>query len=211
MTRALALAAVVGAVAGGGATAAVVLLMPEGETAARTGPESGGTQKEEPGAAFTPFDDALLRYVPDDIRPSCRHAPPVTDKFDATVSCRPGGVVDSLTYSHARSGRYLYDYLADRMAKAGLPVALTRPRAGLCRTGDVPSVNGTVAVGLSGRAEEPEPVTREQRLGLVLCAETPGGARIEWLTQEVAIYAIARGTDLAALYEWWRSDAGPEA
>jgi serine/threonine protein kinase len=212
--RALALAAAVGAVVGGGGAAAVMLLVPGAETAAPKQPparEPASTQTQETAApAFTPFDKALVRYVPDEIRPSCRHARPLTGDFDATVSCRLGGVVDSVRFSHARSGRYLFDFLSERMARAGLPAAARGPGNGRCSTGDIPSINSTVAVGLSGRAEVPPPVTLEERLGYVLCDKTAGRARIEWLTQEVGIYAVAWGKDLGALYEWWRRDAGPE-
>ena len=37
-----------------------------------------------------------------------------------------------------------------------------------------------------------------------------GRDRIEWTTNEIAVYAIATGEDLPTLYEWWRTDAGPE-
>jgi hypothetical protein len=212
--RALVLAAAVGAVVGGGAAAAVMLLVPGAETAASEQPtarEPASTQTQETAAsAFTPFDEELVRYVPDEIRPSCRHARPLTADFDATLSCRPGGVVDSVRFSHARSGRYLFDFLSQRMAKAGLPAAARGPGSGQCSTGDIPSISSTVAMGLSGRAEVSPPVTLAERLGYVLCDQTADGARIEWLTQEVGIYAIARGKDLRTLYEWWRKDAGPE-
>jgi serine/threonine protein kinase len=212
--RALALAAAVGALVGAGGAAAVMFLAPDEETVAPTQPparEPANTQtKETAASAFTPFDKELVRNVPDEIRPSCRHARPLTPDFDATLSCHPGGVVGSVKFSHARSGRYLHAFLTARMEKAGLPAAARGPGSGQCSTGDVPSINSTVAMGLSGRAEVSTPVTIAERLGYVLCDQAADGARIEWLTQEVGIYAIAKGKDLPRLYEWWLRDAGPE-
>jgi hypothetical protein len=215
--RALALAAAVGVALGGMGAAGVALLVSDDEAAApRTASEEPPAREttEAPRlAALTPFDKELLRYVPDVLRASCRHARPLTADFDATVSCRPGRVVSSLTYSHARSGFHLYDFFVSRMTRAGLPAppasaALTL--TGLCNTGDIPSVNNTVAAGLSGRLEVPEAVTRDERLGLVLCYRRAGRARIEWTTNEVAVYAVAASEELEPLYEWWRRNAGPE-
>ena len=176
--RALALAAAVGVVLGGAVAAGVVLLVSDGETSAPpTAPEEppASETSEAPGlAALTPFDKELLPHVPDELRASCRHAPPLTDDFDATVSCRPGGVVSSLTYSHARSGFLLYDFLLSRMARAGLAASNPPMPTGLCSTGEIPSVNSTMPAGLSGRVEVPEAVTRDERLGFVLCHRRAG-------------------------------------
>jgi hypothetical protein len=60
------------------------------------------------------------------------------------------------------------------------------------------------------RAELSETVTRDELLGYVLCYRRAGRARIEWMTREVGVYAIATSEDLEPLYEWWRKDAGPE-
>jgi hypothetical protein len=207
--RGLAVAAAVGVVFGGAAAAGVALLLSDGETAApRTAPPAGGSTQAPP--ALTPFDKELLPHVPDELRASCRHARPLTANFDATLSCRPGGVVSSLTYSHARSGFHLFDFFLQRMTRAGLTASNPPILSGLCSTGEIPAVNITVPVGLSGRAEMPERVTRDERLGFVLCYRLAGRARIEWMTNELGVYAIATSKDLAALYEWWRRDAGPE-
>ena len=202
-------AAAVGALLVGGIVAAVIVFTGGSDPSARgkTGGGSTSTVDTDVGAAaLTPFDRALLRYVPVAIRSSCRHARPLTDKFDATVTCDPGGVVDFLSYSHARSGPYLYDFLRTRRARAGLPET---PSAGSCSTQVVPSINETVAVGFRGRAES-RPVTRDLELGRILCFKNGDRGRIDWLTREVAIYAIARGSDLRSLYDWWTADAGPE-
>jgi hypothetical protein len=168
--------------------------------------EPVGTQTQST-SEFTPFDEALLPYVPDGIRSGCRHVKPLTDNFDASISCRAGGPVTSLTYSHARSGQYLFEFMRQRRDKVGLPEAA---RAGLCSAGVVPSLNYTVAMGFRGRAESVETPVREAVLGSILCAQIREQARIDWLTQEPAIFATARGNDLAALYQWWTTDAGPE-
>jgi serine/threonine protein kinase len=213
---ALAVAAAVGVVLGGAGAAAVALLASDDETAApRTSPETsepGGTTSESRRAALTPFDKELLQHVPDELQSSCRHTPPLTPDFDATLSCRPGGV-SSLTYSHARSGFLLYNFFLSGMTRAGLPAvpADGRPKlTGLCSTGEIPSLNITAPAGLRGRKEVPEVVPRDERLGLIRCYRRSARARIEWTTNELGVYAVATGEDLGALYDWWRQDGGPE-
>ena len=216
--RVLALAAALGVILGVGSALAVVALSRDrqkiqGELPQAT--EPGGTATTEPDGTvtrsapeFTPFDEALLRHVPDDIQPSCHHVDPRTE-FDASLSCRPGGSVTSLTYSHARSGQYMFEFMRERREKAGL-TEITATPVGLCSAGVVPSINFTVATGFRGRSEATETPVREAELGRILCTQIDGRARIDWLTQEPAIFATARGNDLAALYQWWSTDAGPE-
>jgi serine/threonine protein kinase len=212
--RALVLAAALGVLLGSVGAAAVALLVSDDETnAPRTvsePPPAGETTRDPRLAALTPFDRELLRHVPDELRASCRHAPRLTADFDSTLSCRPDGVGASVTYSHAQSGFHLHNFLVSRMAGAGLTPTEPLTLSGLCRTGEIPSVNSTVAAGLSGRMEVQEIVTRDERLGYVLCYRRAGRDRIEWTTNEIAVYAIATGEELPALYEWWRTDAGPE-
>ena len=206
---ALAVAAAVGLLLGAAAAAAVALLVSDGETpAGRTAPEVVPTASSL--ASLTPFDRELLRHVPDELRTSCRHARPLTADFDSTLSCRPDGVGSSLTYSHARSGFLLHNFLVDRMTRAGLTPTEPLTLSGLCGSGEIPSVNSTVAAGLSGRMEVQEIVSRNERLGYVLCYRRAGQARIEWTTNEIAVYAVVTGEELPALYDWWRTDAGPE-
>jgi Protein kinase domain len=213
--RALALAAAAGIVLGGAAAAGIALFVSDGgsaptRTVTRETPQGERTQDPRL-AAMTPFDLELLRHVPDELSPTCRHESPLTADFDATVACEPDRrAVSSLTYSHARSGFFLYDFFLAGVARAGLPVMQPLTFTGLCSTGDIPSVNRTVAAGLSGRLESPEGVTRDVRLGYVLCYERGDRARIVWITNEVGVYAVATGDQLEPLYEWWRKDAGPE-
>jgi Protein kinase domain len=213
--RALVLAAAAGVLLGGAGATAVALLVSDDETAApgtnaaRTTPEetpAGETTQAPRLASFTPFDRELLQHVPDEFRASCRHARPFAEEFDATVSCRPGGPVSSLTYSHARSGFLLYRYFRAGRARAGVPAS---GLAGLCSASDIPSVNTTAPAGLSGRVEVQEGPTGEG-LGFVRCYRRAGRARIEWVTNEVAVYAAATGEKLGPLYRWWETDAGPE-
>ena len=212
--RALVLAAALGVLLGSVGAAAVALLVSDDETnAPRTvsePPPAGETTRDPRLAALTPFDRELLPHVPDELRASCRHAPRLTADFDSTLSCRPDGVSASVTYSHAQSGFHLHNFLVSRLTRAGLTPTEPLTLSGLCRTGEIPSVNSTVAAGLSGRMEVQEIVTRDERLGYVLCYRRGGRDRIEWTTNEIAVYAIATGEDLPTLYEWWRTDAGPE-
>jgi serine/threonine-protein kinase len=211
---ALVLAAAVGLVLGGAAAAAVAFLVSDDESAApqtvTVEPPADETTQDPRLAALTPFDLELLKHVPDEFRDRCRHARPLTDDFDATVSCHPGAPVSSLTYSHARSGFLLYDHFMNRLPRAGLvrtqPVTLT----GLCGAGQIPALNDVVPSGLSGRLDVAVKVTRQERIGYVLCDERGGRGRIEWTTLEVAVYAAATGEMLGPLYDWWRTDAGPE-
>jgi serine/threonine-protein kinase len=211
---ALFLAAAVGLVLGIAAAAAVALLVLDDEPAApRTPPaetRSDETTEAPETAAFTESEERLLPHVPDELRGDCRPARPLTDDFDATISCQPGGPVTRVTYSHALSGFLLTDFLLSAMTRAGLTATSPPTLEGLCSTGDIPSINSTAPVGLSGRTEVPEELTRDERLGYVLCDERGGRARIEWTTNEIGVYAIATGEELGPLYEWWRTDAGPE-
>jgi Protein kinase domain len=206
--RGLALAAAVGVVLGGAIAGLAFLLSDRGTSAQRTTPEEPAARENTP-AALTPFDDDLLPHVPDELQAGCRHAPPLTAQFDATLSCSSGDV-SSLTYSHARSGFHLYNHFLQRMTRAGLTASDPPLLTGRCSTGEIPAVNIAVPQGLSGRAETPERVPRAERLGWVLCYQDAGEARIEWVTSELGVYSIATGEDLAALYDWWRREAGPE-
>ena len=220
--RGLALAAVVGALLGGTGAAAVLLLVPNGDSAApraaAEAPPTTTATQEPTSTTFTPFEAALLEYIPDEIRDSCSPAPPRTPDFDATVSCRPGGVVDAVTYSRARSGVYLFRFLRDRARMVGLRPSRPRRRAaayevplrGRCSGDDLPSLSKTVATGLSGRRETRQRLGPNEHLGWVLCHQRGQRARIEWFTREVPIHAIAVGKDLPPLYAWWRRHAGPE-
>jgi serine/threonine protein kinase len=209
--RALALVGALGLLFGAGAAAAITVLVGDnGPTATTTASESrslAATTTATKTAAFTPFDEELMQYVPDDLRASCRHARPITTDFDATVSCHPGGAVASVSYSHAHSGVALFDYFRSGMSKLGLPEEFSG--TGLCSTGDIPSVHPTALAGLSGRAEVPG-LPQEERLGLIRCWRKGERFRIEWTTREVGVYAAATGHNLGALYDWWRRRAGPE-
>jgi serine/threonine protein kinase len=212
----LALAAAVGLLLGAAGAAAVVLLVTGDETAApltvtEQQPATTAETTQSPRlAAMNEFDKALLQHVPNEFRSSCEHARPLTDDLDATLSCRPGRAVSSLTYSHARSGFVLWDHFLSGMTRAGLQNTDPPTLTGLCSAGVIPSVNTTVPAGLSGRVEVAAQVPRAERLGFVRCYERDGEPRIEWITIEPGIYSAATGEKLSALYDWWRSDAGPE-
>jgi serine/threonine-protein kinase len=214
---ALVLAAAAGAALGIAGAAGVVLLVSDDEPAVTQTPPAetraaGTTETTEAAAAaaFTPFDEELLPHIPEELRADCRHARRLTDDFDATISCQPGGPVARVTYSHAKSGFLLFDFLLSSITRAGLTVSAPLSLTGLCSTGDIPSLNSTAPAGLRGRKEVPEALARGERLGYVLCDERGGRPRIEWTTDEIGVYAIATGDELEPLYEWWQTDAGPE-
>jgi hypothetical protein len=214
--RALALVGVLGLLFGAGAAAAIAVLVgDDGATATTTASQGRSlavTTTKRGAAALTPFDTALLQYVPDDIRPTCRHAHPLSNDFDATVSCHPGGAVASVSYSHARNGFALTDYYIAGMRKLGLPEEMVL--TGDCGNGELPSLSTTAVAGLGGRAEITSElaytVPQEKRLGLVRCWRKEGRGRIEWTTREIGVYVAASGHNLGALYDWWRRRAGPE-
>ena len=222
---AIVLAALVGVLLGGAVAAGVVFLLLDDEPAAPATPTQQVTPPGEPSASetttagqttqsptpgFSRYDKDLLAHVPLEFRRTCRPVRELTPDFDATLSCRAGGPVSSLTYSHARSGPILYDYFASRLPRAGLPVSQPLPFTGLCSTGDTPSVRHTVPAGLSGRVEALEQVNRQERLGTVFCYEHAGRSQIEWITNEIGVFAAATGETLEPLYEWWSKDAGPQ-
>ena len=207
----LVFAAVLGLLVGGAVAAGVALLVFDDQsTAPQTVTEELAATNtiESPRLAdLTPFDLALLEHVPDEFRATCRHEPPLTDDFDATLSCDPGGVASSLTYSHAQSGFLLYQFFVDGMPELGLPPSgLT----GLCESGDIPAVNTVLPEGLSGRMAVLEKVPREERLGYVRCYRHAGQARIDWITPEAGVFAAATAANFGELYAWWSRDAGPE-
>jgi serine/threonine-protein kinase len=207
------LAAVVGLLLGGAAAAAAALLMTDDDatapvTVTREAPTAEETESPRL-AEMSDFDRALLQYVPADIRSSCSHARLLSNEFDATLSCDPGGSVSSLTYSHAKSGFLLWEHFLSGMAKAELLSTDPPTTMGLCGAGDIPSVNTTAPVGWSGQAEVAEKVPREQRLGFLRCYARADDVRMEWITIEPGIYAAAAGKDLSELFEWWGNDAGP--
>jgi serine/threonine protein kinase len=214
--RTLALVGALGLLLGAAASAPIALLARDDPPAPAMTTQSGPpetTTKSQP-AAFTPFDEALLHYVPDELRARCRHRAPLTSDFDATLSCRPRGPVSSLTYGHARSGFALSNYFISGMQTRGLPAMRYGESlilTGSCGDGNVPSLSMTVAAGLRGRTEVPgQTISADERLGLVRCWQKGNRSHIEWTTGEVGVYAAAVGRDLDALYNWWRHDAGPE-
>lgn len=214
----LALVGVLGLLLGAGVAVPIALFTrDEGTTSAGATPPPGSSLRrttESRSAAFTPFDEALLRYIPDDLRTTCRHKQPLTSDFDATLSCRPGGAVSSLTYSHAHSGFAMSTFFLRGMPTLGLPATAygdSLVLTGSCSAGDLPSINMMVAEGLRGRTEVPGvSIPANERLGLIRCWQRGERSHIEWTTGEVGVYAAATGRKLGALYEWWRHDAGPE-
>ena len=213
--RGIILAVGVGALLGAAAALGVPFLADRGEepTVGTENIGTGETTSADASAALTPFDRELLQYIPDKLRPACRHATPLSTDFDATIACRPGGEVSSVTYSHARSGFVLYNFFVSGMPKAGLPAISPSgpaPSIGLCTGGDVPSLNNYVSVGLRGRREVAEKMGRGERLGYLRCYERGDNARIDWTTSEIGVYAEAKGETIDALYDWWQAEAGPE-
>jgi serine/threonine-protein kinase len=223
--RAVALGAAVGLLLGGIAAGGTVFLVsdddaPVPETVTERSPADTSPEEEPAAAALTPFEEDLIQYVPDPLRGNCRRARPLSDDFDSTLACRPGRPVDSVRYAHARSGFGLHDYFTDRAQRAGAPALpaegeptvpdFVHATTGQCGAGEMPSVNVFVSGGLSVRQEMAERVPLEDRLGYVLCHRRSGLARIEWTTIEIGVYAVAAGRDATALYNWWRSEGGPE-
>jgi serine/threonine protein kinase len=213
--RNLALAIAVGALLGATGAVGVVLLVSDRDGTPTDGTADADTGETTPAGGITslnPFEQELSQYVPDELRPTCRPAPPLSADFDATLSCRPGNTVSSVTYSHARSGFVLHNFFLSGMPRASLTVPSSGPipSIGLCSTGAAPALNAYVPVGLQGRQAVTGKVAREERIGFVRCYERGDRAQIDWTTSELGVYAAAKGESLDTLYEWWRTEAGPQ-
>jgi len=225
-SRLVAVTVLLAALTGAGIAAAVALIGTRGNASTPTRAASERTATTPARAAgdriastetvavaaapLTPFDRALLQYVPDRLRSTCRHREPTVPRLDSTLTCRAEGAVRSLTYSHARSGLYMLDLLTERAADEGIASPNSTTRTGTCADGVLPALNSTQAVGLSGRMEVTYVGSAADWLGNVLCYKKAERFRIEWTTREVGVYAVATGDDLDALYRWWQTDAGPE-
>jgi hypothetical protein len=102
-------------------------------------------------------------------------------------------VVSSLTYSHARSGFLLYDYFRSRIDAAGLPSTSPPTPTRVVRARRDPSVNTSIAEGLSGRLEVTREVTRDERLGYVLCYPAGAGVSNRVDDERVGVHTVATG------------------
>lgn len=216
--RAPALAAA--ALAGAAAAAAVFLLaLDPQEPAERVVTEVRTVAPPPP--RFTAFDEELLRLVPVAFRGSCGHTAPITSDFDSTVTCRPGGGIPRVRYSHARSGTLLNDYFRQRVSRAGVPLTSTQrlPFTGDCGESDV-AVQEWVQIGLVGHQESnpaalaleegvSTAVAQELLVGRVLCHGTESRSWVEWTDARLGVYAIAYGREAERLVDWWRTRAGP--
>lgn len=212
--RVLAVGAALAAAAAGGAAAVFVGFDRDGERVVT----QTSTVRPPPGE-LTAFDRALVRLIPAGIRGTCEHATPISDGFDSTVVCRPGGRVQGLQYSHARSGHLLRDYLRERVVAVGLPL---EEDAGLTAFGscdtDEPALHEWEFFGQTGHREassqqlEAEGVGRgevqRRVLGHVLCSRQDGRFTMEWIDHRAGVYSRAAGPR-DRLIEWWRSSAGP--
>jgi len=152
-------------------------------------------------------------WIPDTVRARCKVVAPPTTQFDEAVVCsRPGPGVQVVSYSHASSGPKLSNYFYDRVGLAGLAPPAEGGRLGQfgsCdATPDLPGVEEWNVVGTAGH----NPVGRTElgdSDGRVLCYMKGGQAHIEWTRPDPGIWAHAYGKNYGAVFNWWRTAAGP--
>jgi serine/threonine protein kinase len=174
------------------------------------GPEKDLMRESSMASMNAPYPDAiekelLLMHVPPAIRKTCRR----TDGFDQNVFLRgvrcsagAGGIVE---YTYAHNGTALRIYSSNEITAAGLDF----PTSGRC-------ADSTEAADTWIRSDDSGHVERHfTRLaqGRVLCYVGGGRAVIEWTDFPTGIYARASrpASARAALYAWWKAEAGPGA
>ena len=176
----------------------------------------------EPPGDRTEFDVALGNLIPAGIRDTCKRVEPISEAFDSTLSCRgasPG--VPHVTYSHARSGHGLSDYLRSRAALAGVvfdPTGTLEPTAAICGDPE-PSLRDYRGHGQTGHELTDEATLSAEGLGQyeidrtilgrLLCFRGEDGRfRMGWTDNRSGVYAAAFGR-ARDLIPWWESSAGP--
>lgn len=147
--------------------------------------------------------ELLLDHVPAPIRKTCKRS----TTFDQHVFLRavvcdqvPGD--GTVQYAYAHSGTALRSYSDDRISEWGLSFATS----GTCaRSGE--------AAGTWARSDAIVHVERRVHNadGRVLCSHRSGRTFLEWTDASTGIYGSASRpiAARAALYDWWRKEAGP--
>ena len=126
-----------------------------------------------------------------------------------------------MTYSHARSGHGLSDYLRSRAALAGVafdPTGTLEPTAAICGDPE-PSLRDYRGHGQTGHELTDEATLSAEGLGQyevdrtilgrLLCFRGEDGRfRMGWTDNRSGVYAAAFGR-ARDLIPWWESSAGP--
>ena len=206
----LAAAALAGlALGGAGAAVAGFLDGDGGDRAAVTVTQATTVRETVSGPEPPP---RLLALIPEPFVDRCKSSRAPAPEFDESVLCRrPARGIDAVRYSHALSGPLLTDFFISRIVAAGVPrpaPGARIPAVGSCAGRAFPAVEEWEEAGLAGH----EPIGRTfegNSPGRVLCHESQGKARVEWITLVRGVYAHAYGSNFARVYEWWRTSAGP--
>lgn len=138
---------------------------------------------------------ALLAHLPDPWRTSCRAAPGLDAVAVGAVACTPRGAsLASVEIRVFRDAAQMHDRYAD------------------LATHDLPSGGSGGPHCASGANEERGwalPATPGAGAGRYACRVEAGVASMWWTadSSNVLVHAVRTDADLAALFNWWRSDA----
>jgi hypothetical protein len=148
--------------------------------------------------------ELLLAHIPMKMRGSCKPArSPAPSVFLRTVDCAQDATGARATYSRAHASETLREYFRQLVAGKGVTLS-TAIGCDKHKT----AAGGWAREGLQTHIEG----ERSGREGNVLCWVTSDTAWIVWTDRPTKILGQASRpvVDRSALYEWWRSAAGPE-
>ena len=150
--------------------------------------------------------ELLLHHIPPPIRKSCMRSNDFDHSvFVAAVSCSSSIRGGSVEYMYAHNGSALNTYADDQITAAGLNFPTSQ--------GCLHAAAGADVWTRSDDIVHVERHFKREPGGRVLCYPQGGQAVIEWTDATTGIYArgMAPSTQRAALYAWWRKQAGPGA
>jgi hypothetical protein len=155
--------------------------------------------------------ELMKAHVPGRIEETCHHIRAIDDQtFLRSIDCSQGRAGESVVYSRAHSGSALRTYFEATVSAKGLDKQAPTRRS--CRTA---TGSGDKAWGGWSRRLTQTHVERAKGLaeeGRVLCFQAGGSAWMVWTDKPTKMYVSASRpiSERFQLYEWWRTQAGPQ-
>lgn len=174
---------------------------------------SGSTSETGDGGGMSSADsintELIKAHVPEPIRESCNSIAPIGRSYLGSVRCSQGAAGQTVTYSRAHNVSALVSDFKGAVSDASLDPN-TAGRAS-CRKA---LLSGERTWGAWSRdlAQVHVQPPNGKSQGRVLCYQTSSTAWIIWTDGPTKLLGQASRpvADRARLYEWWRTDAGPE-